>query len=184
MARISLSNIADLSETDRALYDQFPTNLIRGILRTNGCTVGYMTLGFDLLRNAKLDPRQFELVILRVAALTNCGYERMQHLPPARQAGWTDADIAAIERGEGSKLDPTSAALLAFVDECVNNVRVSDPTFAELRERISESAIADVTLLVGFYVMTAMYLEVLEVDLDDNSCQVLADRKTIRPIAS
>jgi alkylhydroperoxidase family enzyme len=119
MARISLPDVATMNEADRALYDRFPANLTRGLLRSSDCTAGYMALGFALLRNTKLDPKRFELLILRVAALSNSAYERMQHIPPARKAGWSDADIAAIERGDASGLDSLSADLLAFVDECV-----------------------------------------------------------------
>jgi alkylhydroperoxidase family enzyme len=184
MARIELPDVGTLSEADKALYDRFPANLIRGVLRTSGCSAAYMALGFALLKTESLDPKQFELVILRVAALSNSAYERMQHIPPARQAGWTDADLAAIEQGRRSNFDPTSAALLAFVDECVQKVRVSDETFAQLRARMSENAIADVTLLVGFYMMTARYLETLEIDLDETSCAVLLDRKSVDPVIS
>jgi alkylhydroperoxidase family enzyme len=116
---------------------------------------------------------------LRIAALSNSAYERMQHIPPARKAGWTDADIAAIEQGDASRLDPLSTDLLAFVDECVKNVRVSDRTFAQLRTHISEEAVADLILLIGFYMMTARVLETLDIELDDEFCEVLADRQAI-----
>jgi alkylhydroperoxidase family enzyme len=184
MARIVLPDVATMNEADRALYDRLSVNLIRGMLRSNDCAAGYMNLAFALLRNADLAPRHFELVILRVAALSNSAYERMHHVPPARQAGWTDADIAAIELGEGDKLDPFSADLLAFVDECVEKVRVSNHTFARLRARISESAIADVTLLIGFYMMTARFLETLDIDLDENWCEVRQLAKNAEMTAS
>ncbi len=70
-------------------------------------------------------------MILRVAALSNSAYERIQHLPPARKAGWSDDDIAAIESGERSRLDPSAARSSCLVDECVKDVRVSDRTFGE-----------------------------------------------------
>jgi alkylhydroperoxidase family enzyme len=182
MSRIALIDVATMNEADRALYDRFPANLTRGVLRSSDCTAGYMALGLALLRNTKLDPKHFELVILRTAALSKSAYERMQHLPPARKAGWTDADIAAIERGDASRFDPLSVELLAFVDECVKNVRVSDNCFARLRTHISEGAIADLILLIGFYMMTARFLETLDIELDDAPCEVLADRQAIEMV--
>ncbi|MBC2884544.1 carboxymuconolactone decarboxylase family protein [Ochrobactrum sp. CM-21-5] len=184
MARIELPLVDTMSETDRALYDRFPTNLIRAVLRTSNCTAGYMALGFALLRNTDLTPKQFELVILRVAALSASAYERMQHLAPARLAGWSDAEIDAIETGRKEKLDTVSAALLTFVDECVRQVRVCDQTFAQLHTHMPENAIADVTLLVGYYMMTARILETLDVELDEAPCAVLADRDSIEMIAA
>lgn len=132
-------------------------------------------MGFAM-RTTHLEPRHYELVILRVAALSGSAYERMQHLPPARQAGWSDEEIHAIELGPGDALDDTARALLAFVDECVRDVRVSTQTFERAGEYFSEGALADVTLLTGFYMMTARFLETLDVALDDAPCDVLMTR--------
>jgi alkylhydroperoxidase family enzyme len=173
MARIALCKPESMSPVARELYEKFPTNLMAALLRTE-CTEGYQALGFAL-RDMALNAKRRELVILRVASLSKSAYERMQHLPPARQAGWSDADIAAIESGKGDGLDAASAVLLRFVDECVGNVRVSDATFAELARHLPEAEIAEATLLVGFYMMTARFLETLDVDLDAAPCEVLMD---------
>jgi len=178
MARIDLPKPSTMSKADRAQYDRFPANLTRALLRTRGLAAGYLDLGFALI-NTTLDAKQRELVILRVAALSRSAYERMQHLPPARKAGWTDADIAAIERGLGGYLDPASAALLFFVDECVKDVHVSDRTFVELRQFLSEEAVADATLLIGFYMMTARFLETLGVDLDEAPSDILTEQLVV-----
>ncbi|HVJ51753.1 MAG TPA: carboxymuconolactone decarboxylase family protein [Aliidongia sp.] len=171
MARIDLCDPARLGASDRALYDRFPANLMRALLRTD-CTAGYQALGFAL-RATRLDAKRRELVILRVASLSDSRYERMQHLPPAREAGWTDAEIAAIEAGRCEPLGQPEAALLRFVDECVERVRVSDLTFAELRRHLPEDEIAEATLLAGFYMMTARFLETLDIELDEAPCDAL-----------
>ncbi|MET1026312.1 MAG: carboxymuconolactone decarboxylase family protein [Dongiaceae bacterium] len=178
MTRIDLPRPALMNKDDREQYDRFPANLTRALLRTRGCTAGYLDLGYALI-NTSLNAKQRELVILRVAALSRSAYERMQHLPPAKKAGWTDADIAAIERGQGGQLDPASAALLYFVDECVKDVHVSDRTFIELRQFLSEEAVADATLLTGFYMMTARFLETLSVDLDEAPSDILTEQLVV-----
>jgi alkylhydroperoxidase family enzyme len=175
MDRIALPEVVGLNNADRIEYDRFPSNLTRALLRTGGCTRGYLDLGFAL-RTTHLEPKHYELVILRVAALSKSAYERMQHLPPAREAGWSDADIQAIEDGTGGGLDDTCRALLAFVGECVHDVRVSMGTFERSREYFSEGALADVALLTGYYMMTARFLETLDVALDDTPCAVLMTR--------
>ena len=38
------------------------------------------------------------MVILRIGALSKSAYERMQHLPLARKAGWTDEEIGKLEQ--------------------------------------------------------------------------------------
>jgi alkylhydroperoxidase family enzyme len=174
MARIDLPTPDDMTGPDRRQYNRFPSNLVRALLRTRGCTAGYLDLGFALI-DANVDTKRRELVILRVGALSDSAYERMQHLPPARKAGWSDAEIAAIEAGQADRLEPADAALLRFVDECVHDVRASDRTFAELRKFFSEQEVAEATLLVGYYMMTARFLETLKVDLDEAPCAVLTN---------
>jgi len=51
--------------------------------------------------------------------------------------------------------------LWVFVDECVARVRVSDPTFV-----FSPSELVEMTLLIGFYMMTARFLATFAIDLD------------------
>ncbi len=50
--------------------------------------------------------------------------------------------------------------------KCVYRVRVSDATFAALRLFFTEEEIAEATLLIGHYMMTARFLETLGVELD------------------
>jgi alkylhydroperoxidase family enzyme len=175
MARIHIPTSDRMSRPDRRQYNRLPSNLVRALLKTRGCTAGYLDLGFALI-DANIDTKRRELVILRVASLSNSAYERMQHLPPARKAGWSDQDITAIEMGEADRLNPADGALLHFIDECVRDVRVSDPTFAEIRKFLTEEEIAEATLLIGYCMMTVRFLETLQVDLDDAPCEVLSDR--------
>jgi alkylhydroperoxidase family enzyme len=172
MARIDLPDPDHMAGPDRRQYNRFPSNLVRALLRTRGCTAGYLDLGFALI-DANVDVKRRELIILRVGALSHSAYERMQHLPPARKAGWSDAEIAAIEAGETERLNPADGAMLRFVDACVLDVRVSDPIYAAISQFLSDQEIAEATLLIGYYMMTARYLETLQVDLDDAPCAVL-----------
>ena len=58
------------------------------------------------------------------------------------------------------------STILKFVNECVENIKVSTDTFDEIKKYLSESEIAELTLLIGHYMMTARFLETLEIDLD------------------
>jgi hypothetical protein len=80
MMRIDIPSVERMSVPDRRQYNRFPSNLVRALLKTRGCTPGYLDLGFALI-DANVDTRRRELVILRVAALSDSAYERMQHLP-------------------------------------------------------------------------------------------------------
>jgi len=166
MARIDLPSLGDLTEAQRQQYDRFPSNLTRALLRTSASTSGYLSLGASFLEG-QIENKDRELVILRVGALSGSAYERMQHLPRAKQTGWTDQDIAQIECGIG--IDARTTDILSFVDECVKNVKVSDATFALAAKHLSQTQIAELTLLIGHYVMTARFVETLAVDLDESA---------------
>jgi alkylhydroperoxidase family enzyme len=163
MARIHLPTVAEMSAGQKEQYDRFPANLTRALVTTTACAPSFLTMGVAF-RVGQLGEKDRELVILRVAALSGSAYERMQHLPIARGVGWSDDDIARIERGAG--FDARSDTLLRFVDECVDRVKVTDATFAAARAFLSEGEIAEMVILIGHYMMTARFLETLEVDLD------------------
>lgn len=90
----------------------------------------------------------------------------MQHLSEASKVGWSQAEIKAIKIGDQTAVAPKTAVLLRFVDECVYRVKVSDATFSDTMKYFSEQEIAEATLLIGHYMMTARFLENLEIDLD------------------
>lgn len=163
MSRIKLPAVDALSEEKKSQYRSFPANLTLALLCTTQSTPGYLMLGASFPHGAVAD-KDREMAILRVGALSGSRYERMQHLPLARAAGWTDAEIEQIESGQGP--DARSQAILDFVDECVRSVKVGDEAFAGVRAFFSDTQIAELTLLIGHYMMTARFLETLEVPLD------------------
>ncbi len=168
MSRIGLIATAEMLPNQEEQFRRFPANLTRALLRTSDSTAAYLSLGASFAHSL-LPSKDRELVILRVGALSSSAYERMQHLPIARRVGWNDDQIAAIESGDQISLGPRYGTILRFVDECVNRVRVSDPVFKALRQFLSEQEIAEITLLIGHYMMTARFLETLDVPLDERA---------------
>lgn len=166
MSRIRLPDVNTLTDERKEQYRLFPSNLVRALLVTTGSTGGYLSLGASFPAG-KLDNKDREMIILRVGALSGSAYERMQHLPLALKAGWSEVDIEKIEKG--TPTGEREKAILAFVDECVRNVKVSHDTFNRIRPYYDETQIAELTLLIGHYMMTARFLETLEVDLDESA---------------
>ncbi|HEX4355802.1 MAG TPA: carboxymuconolactone decarboxylase family protein [Polyangiales bacterium] len=163
MARVPLVEVAAMTPDQRAQYDRFPSNLSRALVLTPARLAGMIPSLANALRASGLDAKIREGVILRVAALSACEFERMQHLGEAAKAGWTAAEIAAIEAGH----PPAEiAAILAFVDECVALVRVGDAAFAAVRAILSPREIATLIVLIGHYMMVARFLRTLDIELD------------------
>lgn len=166
MARINLVNQEDMTSEQKAEYDRFPSNLFRGLLKTKNSTHGYAELG-AALRDMYLSAKDREFVIVRVAYMSNSEYELMQHTHLAMQQGLSAKDIDAIAQNDLQYFDQRMATILRFINECVSQVKVSTDTFEATRKYLSDGEIAELTLLIGHYMMTARFLETLEIDLDE-----------------
>ncbi len=166
MARIPLTQIDDMTPQQRAQYNRFPSNLSRALLLTDDRLAGALPNLANAFRASGLHPALREAVILRVAALTDSAYERMQHLGQAKKAGLDPATIAAIEAGDTAALSPTMAAALAFAAACVATPRVPDDVFEAARAVLPSRDLVTVILLVGHYMMVGRLLATLDVELD------------------
>lgn len=166
MARVPLVEIDDMRPAQREQYDRFPSNLTRGLLLMEQPLAGVLPASANALRASGLDAKVREGVILRVAALSGCAFERMQHLGEAQKAGWTPAEIAAIEAGDQAGSLGSFTAVLDFVDACVSSPRVSATVFAAARDSLSDQSLATLIVLVGHYMTIARFIEILDIELD------------------
>ncbi len=166
MSRLPLVRVEEMDDAQRAQYERFPSNLTRALLLTEQRLAGALPNVANALRTSGLDPKLREGVILRVAALSASPYERMQHLEQAEKAGWSAAQIVAIETGDVVGLPEDFAFVVPFVDECVATPRVSDAAFEAVRGRLSNRDIATLILLIGHYMTVARLVATLDVELD------------------
>lgn len=167
MARIPLIEVKDMTAEQREQYDRFPSNLTRTLLLMDSRLAHALPETANGLRASGFDAATREAAILRVAALCNSAYERMQHLDQARKVGWSDEQIASIEAGEWEGVPDAVSAVLDFVDSCVATPHVPDDVFAAARALLSDRDLATLIVLVGHYMMVARLTGTLEVDLDE-----------------
>jgi alkylhydroperoxidase family enzyme len=134
-------------------------------------------LGGSILAKQQLSGRLRELAILRVATLSQARYEWLQHVPIAKAAGVTDAQIAALDAGHVSAncLDARDQLVLRFTDELVRDVRASDRTFNELARQFPPREIVELILVVGYYMLIARLLETTAVDLEEDAGPAIVD---------
>ncbi|MGL6234569.1 MAG: carboxymuconolactone decarboxylase family protein [Segniliparus sp.] len=158
-----LPSLDDLTADQRSAYDLFPTNLSRGLVLTKGSARPYLSLGLSF-RGGWLSPVVRELVILRVGAATGAAYELFHHVPQAQQLGVAREVVEAVVAGAASVGDGDLDVLLAFVDRLVDGVRGEAPGTDAVRERFSDNEVAEIVLLVGHYVMTALFVKALGVE--------------------
>ncbi len=109
-----------------------------------------------------------ELLILRVAWLTDCEYEWSQHVKmSADECGFGPGHFAAIQAGaKAARWTAAEQALLELVDEIVAGPRVSDRVWFHVMDTWSEPQAIDAVALIGNYVMLAMALNAIGVPPD------------------
>lgn len=167
MSRIALLDENSMTPEQRAAFEMFPSNLVRGMLHADPRIVtANLRLGAAYAASS-LDPQLRELAIMRVAALNDSTYERFQHRSRALAAGLTEPELDAIEAGDQTQLDPRKAAVLRYADDCYYRIRVPDATFATARSYLDDGNLVAITLIVGHYMMTARFIETFDIDLDD-----------------
>lgn len=120
-----------------------------------------MRLGGAILGKTKLDPLLRELALLHAVQLDRGEYEWVQHVPVARDLGATDAQLAALERGDldADCFDERTRDVLRFTGEVVVDVRASDAALAAVRRHLSEREVVELIMMAGFYIMLARLTE-------------------------
>ncbi|MET7903830.1 carboxymuconolactone decarboxylase family protein [Streptomyces sp. NPDC005355] len=127
----------------------------------------FMPFGLQLLRKGRLPGRVRELLILRTSHNTGASYEWGRHLPLAKAAGLTDADIERVPQGpDAPGWTDVDRHLIRAADELHGDARLSDTTWEALAEHFGEADLIEITMLVGQYHMVAFFLNSVGVELD------------------
>jgi AhpD family alkylhydroperoxidase len=124
-------------------------------------------MALALRNNASLARSTAELVILRTAQVADCDYVWARHLGLARAAGVSEPMIAELARWPQSEaFTPAQKAALAFAEATARGAPLADEAFAALRQNFSPRQIVELTMMVGFYVSTTLFIKALAVPDD------------------
>ncbi|KAA2252580.1 carboxymuconolactone decarboxylase family protein [Solihabitans fulvus] len=116
---------------------------------------------------SSLSEQTAELVILAVAAETDCRYSFAHHVHKALQCGIEPAKLAELRDWErSSRFDERELLVLRAVREITRRLRVGDETFALLRRRFHAEEVVDLVQLAAFYVSLSITTRSLDVDLE------------------
>jgi 4-carboxymuconolactone decarboxylase len=110
-----------------------------------------------LALHGTLSHRDHELLALRAAYRCGSEFEWVEHTEYAREAGLTDAEIAAVR--EPSARDSWSErerTLLDATDQLISGFDVSDDTWAVLAAEYDAPALVELLFVVGQYTMLSM----------------------------
>lgn len=134
---------------------------------------GKFTAG-SMLDRGPLALRERELVIDRTTARCGCEYEYGVHIRGfAEKAGIDEAQQRALVHG--SAADPVWTAregvLIAGVDALLDEKRLSDADWADLRAHFSEEEVLEVVQLVAFYHGVSLICGALDLPLEDGAAR-------------
>ena len=121
-----------------------------------------------LLFNSTLPVRLRELMIMRIAWVTRSAYEWAQHWRIARNAGIPDEDLLAVrDWRQSTRLAAADRAMLAAVDDTLQDGKVSDAVWQECAQHLDKPALVEMTTAIGFYHMFSELLQTLDAPLED-----------------
>jgi len=154
---------ATLSKT--ILRDGQALNIFLTLGHHPGLLQRFNALGGAFLAHGLLPAREREIVILRIGWNCRSVYEFGQHTLLGRDAGLTEAEIAALATTRATgPWSPQEEALIGLADELCADDCVGDTTFDALRRRWNDAEIVELVALAGFYRMVSGLLNTLGVE--------------------
>ena len=128
------------------------------------------------LSRLELSPRLRELAILRLFQLTRCAYGFAHHVRIGRDAGISDAEIAALDAHATSDLFSPLDKLVLQYAEAVTRLDDGAPALATaLRAQLSERELFELTFCIANWNLMAQLLIPLEVELEPAAREYLPD---------
>lgn len=107
-----------------------------------------------------------ELVIMRLAQLSEADYQWAYHWKPALVAGVTESQLHALAGWRmTSAFDARQRAALAYSESMFANA-VTDADMSRLKGEFSTHEIVELTLTIGFYINVGRVLQALSIDVD------------------
>ena len=171
MPRVSFPSSDEQSaDYRRAVANRPPLNLYRMLPRAGAVAVRFLEMGETIRKGLALPPQLREIAIVRVGVRTGAKYEVHHHSALARRAGVTDDVIAAIKDvGPGglAALDSGTSLVVRYVDALIDEVRADDDLFAAMETSIGTDQVAELTMVIGFYLLVSRFLTNFDIEIED-----------------
>ncbi|MEV7396082.1 carboxymuconolactone decarboxylase family protein [Aeromicrobium sp. NPDC092404] len=124
---------------------------------------GWLYYSGRLMPGGRLPRRDSELVILRIATIRECEYERRHHVRIGRKVGITPAEIDRLADETWPGWSDRERALFAVADQFVDDKFIDDATWAAVSAHLDEAELIELLLLCGQYDSLATVLLTLKV---------------------
>jgi alkylhydroperoxidase family enzyme len=166
MARMNyVDTVAAKNRVQELLSKLDHKNIFRMLAHSPSHFETYVRMGNAIRFKGELNPGLRELAITRAGILCKSDYEVIAHKRIGKGVGLEDAKITALEKGASADAyTDLEKDVLRFTDEVVTSDRVSDVLFERLQDQLTQGALVELHLAIGFYIMTSKFLLTFGVD--------------------
>ena len=174
MARFKYLDKEDLLPEHQDLIRDI--NLTRLLVHSPNAARASRSTAMFIRHGSKLDPRLREMAIMQVGYVARSIYEYAHHVEIGLGVGVSEADIRAIAddtAGKPTALEPLAKAVLKAARELALDVKLSDETFAVLRQHFDNERLIDLFTAICSYCGTVRMLAALQIDLEPEYQQYL-----------
>jgi alkylhydroperoxidase family enzyme len=127
----------------------------------------FMGMSRYIRDDAELPANLRELAVLATGYALNVAYEQHHHIPAARRAGVSEAQLAAFPDWAASDaFAETERAVLAYADQVARTRDVDDATFAAVQRLLPPGQLIDLALTCGWYHLCAAILVPLRIEIE------------------
>jgi alkylhydroperoxidase family enzyme len=152
------------------------TNVHKLMVNSPEMAKAFNGVGNFIRFKSKLDPRLREIAILQVGWLAKSEYEFTHHVKIGKEFGVTEEDIQGVlaeTAGKPSKLDPLARAICKGAREMARELAMSDNTFAEIKQHLSNEHMTDLVLIIAYYCAVVRVLATMKIDNEPQYKEVL-----------
>ena len=174
MARLANIERDQLKPEDQKFYDAIADSRgsVRGpygvLMHSPDLAARVAHTGTFVRYNLDLPEALRETIILATAREIRSQYEFYAHARLARQAGLAESTIQAIAHGTAPQgLSGDEEKLVRYVQELLQNHKISDATFNAVRDRFGMQKTLEITGLIGHYLLVGQILAAFEVELPE-----------------
>lgn len=118
-------------------------------------------LGAVIRFDSTLSDRDRELIIVTTAVEQDCAFEWDAHRPLAAEAGVSEGTLGAVA-DRGDVADERDSVIVAYVRSLTDTGKVDDATFATAHALFGDAGLVEMTAVVGYYTLLAMFMNAVE----------------------
>jgi alkylhydroperoxidase family enzyme len=133
-------------------------NLDRMLLNSPEFAKGWNSM-FGAIRGKLVLPGMLrEIAIMSIGVLNHADYEWLQHEPVFLKVGGTQAQLAALKKGDDAPFDEAGKATLALTREMTRDVKVRPETMKRIRAVLPNDQVVELIGTIAGYNMVSRFV--------------------------